>query len=362
MSTRQKYAIILSIVFLVIIYTQAQEIIENPERPSNSKAGRVIQLKKVMQITDEEGNFFLEGPIDIKVSNSGFIFLQEYKQLLMFSPEGKYVKNLYRNGEGPGELNQNLTDFLLVDNDIILCSSNMRKIIKLDNQGNLIEEFRPNVAISLIGYNNGNYYGFHREFGKLKRETGLYQNKLILYIVKNDGATLATSISFPFTISLNVTERGSGWGSISRLFAVSENQRLVYISCTPEYLVSLLDLNKPEISRNITREFRRIDLVFKKKPTMFMPKYRNDICRPLLYKSKLWVVTSMFSKDKGFLTDVFDQEGKYIDNFYLPLFSIDTEERIRYYAPMTISGDFLFTCEVRDDGLIVVNKYEIIDK
>ena len=127
-------------------------------------------------------------------------------------------------------------------------------------------------------------------------------------------------------------------------------------------MISLLDLHKPEISRNIKREFKRIDLTYKKKPTILVPKYKNDICRPLLYKNNLWVVTSIFSKDKGLLTDVFNQEGKYIDNFYLPLFSIKTEESLRYYAPMTISGDFLFTCEERDDGLMVINKYEIIDK
>ncbi len=111
----KKFAFMFSFVFLIITNIQAQEIIENPNNPLNSKAGRVIQLKKVMQITDEEGNFFLEGPIDIKVSNTGFVFIQENKKLLMFSPEGKYIKNFYRNGEGPGELNQLLTDFLLVD-------------------------------------------------------------------------------------------------------------------------------------------------------------------------------------------------------------------------------------------------------
>ena len=82
----KKFALMLSFVFLVMIDIQAQVIIENPESPLNPKAGRLIQLKKLMHITDEEGKFFLEGPIEIKVSNSGFIFLQEYKQLLMFSP------------------------------------------------------------------------------------------------------------------------------------------------------------------------------------------------------------------------------------------------------------------------------------
>jgi hypothetical protein len=105
----KKNAIILFFVFFVIIHFQAQVIIENPERPLNSDAGRVIQLKKVKQITDEDGDFFLEGPIDIKISNSGFIFIQENKKVLMFSPEGKYIKNLSRNGEGgcPGHQERN---------------------------------------------------------------------------------------------------------------------------------------------------------------------------------------------------------------------------------------------------------------
>ena len=55
-------------------------------------------------------------------------------------------------------------------------------------------------------------------------------------------------------------------------------------------------------------------------------------------------------------------EGKYIDNFYLPLFRILTKERFSYYAPMGIYGDRLFLIEVGEGGLISVVKYEIIEK
>jgi hypothetical protein len=92
------------------------------------------------------------------------------------------------------------------------------------------------------------------------------------------------------------------------------------------------------------------------------PKFYNDICRLLVHKGNLWVVTSTFDKNKGILVDVFNKEGKYLDAFYLPLTKILTEERITYYAPMAVSGDFLFTIEVGDDGQISVVKYQIIDQ
>jgi hypothetical protein len=73
-------------------------------------------------------------------------------------------------------------------------------------------------------------------------------------------------------------------------------------------------------------------------------------------------VTSTLHKDKGILVDVFDDEGKYLDNFYLPLFRILTKERLTYYAPMDIHDDYLIVVEIGEDELISIAKYEIIDR
>ena len=170
----KKITIILSFFFLVAINTQAQEIIENPEKPLSEKAGRVLELKEMLRIRDGLG-FFFSDPMGLKVDHNGCIYVRESRNLYQFSPEGKLLKNLYKKGEGPGELNNNLGEILLRDKEIILWSSNMNKLIRMDYQQQLIEEIRPKQTYYwLLGYFDGKYYLTkgrfpHSNFDQLRR-------------------------------------------------------------------------------------------------------------------------------------------------------------------------------------------------
>lgn len=71
--------------------------------------------------------------------------------------------------------------------------------------------------------------------------------------------------------------------------------------------------------------------------------------------------TSTVDKNEGFLVDVFNRAGKYLDNFWLPYFRIRTEGHLTYYTPMAILDDFLFVIEITEGDLISVVKYKIVD-
>lgn len=342
----------------------AQQIIENPENPPSKNAGRVIRLKEVMRIKEEAGKFFFKAPEDIKVAKDGSFFVQEYDKLYQFDPNGKFVKNLYKKGEGPGELNQNLTDLVIGEKEIILASSNMYKIIRLDMQGNLIEDIRPEWTFhSFVAYYKGKYYLTQLEKTDFKRISGIKEVNLRLCVVSSPREITPTPHIFPITRSVFFGDRRGGIMSISRLQTVSESQRYVYLFHSPEYLVKLLDLEKIEVIRSFRRKYERIKYEYKgtSRWPVPIPKYHNDICRLAIYKNSLWVVTSTFDNEKGILVDVYNREGKYLDNFYLPLLNIKTDN-IQYYARIAIYGNFLFIIEVEEDGLISIVKYEIIDQ
>jgi hypothetical protein len=341
----------------------AQEIIENPENPSNKNAGRVIQLKEVMRIKEEEGKFFFKAPIDFRVARDGFFFVHEFEKLYQFDPNGKFMKNLYKKGEGPGELNQNLTDLVIGEKEIILASSNMYKIIRLDMQGNLIEDIRPEWTFhSFVGYYNGKYYLTQLEKTDFKRISGIKEVNLRLCVVSSPREITPTPYIFSVTESVYYGDRVAMTATISRLQTVSESQRYVYLFHSPEYLVKLLDLEKIEVIRSFRRKYERVRRIPPKEIQIPvpMPKYHNDIYRLAIHNNNLWVVTSTFNKEKGILVDVFNREGKYLDNFYLPLLNIDRDDHL--YAPMAVSGNYLFVIEIGKDETISIAKYEIVDK
>ena len=86
------------------LLSSAQEIIENPEKPPSKNAGRVVQLKEILRIKDVKGQFYFKGPWDVKTAKDGSIFVHEPDRLLMFDSDGKFIRDLYKKGEGPGEL------------------------------------------------------------------------------------------------------------------------------------------------------------------------------------------------------------------------------------------------------------------
>lgn len=360
----KKSVLLFSFLFIFTSIILAQTIIENPEKPLSKNAGRVIQLKEVMRITDEEGKFYFIGPWDIKVAKDGSIFVHEPNKLYKFDANGKFVKNLYKKGEGPGELNQNLTDIFIGEDEIILASSNMYKIIRLDMQGNLIEDIRPEWRFStLIGCYNGNYFFIQHERKGFELKSGIREEYLRLCAVSNEERELVnpTSIIFPIKTATYKSNKGFIGGWSEPLKRINENQRYVYLFHTHEYLIKLLDLEKIEVVRSFRRKYERVKSILTEeiRASNLLPKYISDIYRLAIYKNNLWVITSTIDKKKGILVDVFNREGKYLDNFYLPLQNIKINEH--FYAPMVVYGNYLFVIEIGEDELISVAKYEIID-
>jgi hypothetical protein len=90
-----------------------------------------------------------------------------------------------------------------------------------------------------------------------------------------------------------------------------------------------------------------------------MTEYQNDVQKLLIFKDKLWVLTSTYEKGKGILVDVFNQAGEYIDNFFLPLFKIKRENLGTW--PMTVDSDALFVLEINEDETLSFVKYKIIE-
>ncbi|MDH5468034.1 MAG: 6-bladed beta-propeller [Candidatus Aminicenantes bacterium] len=355
---------VLFIFWATVFASQEKAIIENPEKPLNKNAGRVIQLKEVIRVKDEEGKFYFSGPWDIVVARDGSFFIHEPNKIYKFDANGKFVKNFYKKGEGPGELNQNLTEIIVREDNIILASSNMYKIIRLDMRGNLIEDIRPEWKFStVVGYYNGKYFLTQYERKSLgKKISEIREENLRLVVASDEREITPTPYIFPVTVSINVWGRGISSASISRFQRVDEDQRYVYLFHTPEYLVKLLDLEKIEVIRSFRRKYDRVKRIPLKesKIPLLMPKFHNDIYRLAIHKNNLWVITSTVDKEKGILVDVFNREGKYLDNFYLPLRNIKRNDHL--YAPMAVYKDFLYVIEIGEDELISVAKYEIHDE
>jgi hypothetical protein len=136
----------------------------------------------------------------------------------------------------------------------------------------------------------------------------------------------------------------------------------LYIADTEDYLIKQIDINSGALANSFKRDYPRLRNPKSeiKEMRMKFPEFENDVQALLVHKNRLWVLTSTFDPKRGILVDVFDEQGKYMDNFFLPLSNVRTggEFSLRY-MPMTIEGNFLYAVEHDKDWNYSVVKYRI---
>jgi hypothetical protein len=283
-------------------------------------------------------------------------------KLLVFDSAGGYLKNLYKKGEGPGELNNNLNDVLIQGDEIIMASSNFNKIIRIKRDGTFIEEIRPQGTFwNLLGFWKDRYFVTRLDRGTFERKSQLVEEDFSVYEVGRDGKMIKTENRFPVTISRFFGNRVGSSMTVSRIKTCPLSLSKVALIHSPAYSVKVLDLDKSKVVQDIRRDYRRLKYSGPWKSsrggTMPQPEFQNDTHDILVRGDQIWVVTCTYEKDMGLLTDVFDMDGVYLDNFYIPVHNVKRADHV--FAPMAIGGEFLYVIERGEEDLFSIAKYSL---
>jgi len=347
--------------FIFISAAISQTIIENPEKPIGKNAVRVLKLQEVFRITEKSDDFYFKSPRNLKVDSEGSFFLIDENQILKFSSDGRFLKNLFKKGQGPGEISSrshSRLSYFLLKNDIFLYDPTGSKIIHIDGDGNLIEEVKIEVSLlsELYGPANEGFI-FTDEAPSPMGKSGFHDVDMSIIWISRDGSSSRKVMVFPKELYMD-KNFAMDWAPFYGLLE-SEAQKL-FICHTSEYKIVIADLGKGQVIKEFNRKYRRAKYVMTERQKQFyerskikLPerKYKNDILGLFLNKGNLWVKTSKSDKKKGMLIDVFNKEGKYVDNFYLNLEG----------SLMATHGDFIFVKEADEDENIQIVKYKIIE-
>jgi len=361
--------IFFSLLLVCTLLSFSQDIIENSEKPINKESGRVIELREVLRIKDDGEDFYFKLPWGIDVANDGSIYVKDRINLYRFSTEGKYEGNIVSKGQGPGEITTELSDFVIKENEIILYCANLVKLLKTDLLGNVLKELilAQKRVTKLFGYYNNKYFLVDNLPKDPKKIEGIIDENRNLYIFDEAGNVQKTPFSFQTKILRQIRTIGEKTASsrtnVTLLEISKESNHYVYISHTQEYLIKQFDLNNQRISKCFSRVYPRVKYQVDKRDSRRSLKFYNDVYRLLVYKNQVWALTSTFDERKGILVDAFNEDGKYIDNFYLPLLNSKTgDEFSQLYFPLVIKDEFLYAIEHDDDWNFHIAKYEIIFK
>jgi hypothetical protein len=351
-------------------------VIENPAKPPARDAGRLVRLKEALRITDEGGEFFFKYPFKVQVDPGGSIFVEEQEQLLKFDARGKFLRNYFRKGQGPGEVLY-AGGFLPEGAGLIVQGTSPAKMVWYGEDGGLIKEAALRCSLTSFRFlgksedlftyaASENPIALHKGTTPAVISVGQH-----IFGWKEGQADLQEKGVFP--VDIFVIKSGTGGGGmipVSDMLTAFGGGKKLFLSHTQEYLIKVLDLDSKAVVRSFRRAYKRIDFQPPKKGgvningqsyTHAPRKYASDVETLHSVGDDLWVVTSTRDKAGNPLIDVFDKEGRYKDCFFLfrPAGAVDFFLKANQCV---IRDGFLYQLEWKEDDVPSVAKYEILDR
>jgi hypothetical protein len=334
----------------------AQTIIENPSKPLAKNAGRVLKLREVWRITDQGGAFYFKSPHNLQIAEDGSIFIKDREQLLRFNKDGKFLKNFFKKGQGPGEISNSFT-FLIDKNELYVTDYGQRRIFRVDSDGRYIDQLSMEISsLNLFGVRSDGYVMMKPVLPSPEEKTGKFLPLLYkIKFVSKDGKSEKDLYAFR-TRWFMTPHASTQWDP--DIAVMSDDGRYLYGCHSTEYLIEVLDLGAGRIVKLFRRSYRRVKHVAGKREeesrkAYGFPEqvYEWDVIDLFVNQNKLWVQTSTEDSAKGVLFDVFDENGRFVDSFHVGAGR----------SLLKVQGDVIFVLEKAEDESLRVVKYKIVE-
>ncbi|MCX6561147.1 MAG: hypothetical protein NTZ26_11635 [Candidatus Aminicenantes bacterium] len=347
-----------AMILSAFVSADAQAPVHVPDKPLNPEAGRILQLKEDLRITDESGEFFLKYPSYLKVAPDGSLYFYDQDQLIHVDAKGKFMANLYRKGQGPGELNY-VSGLEALPDGVIVHSNDSSKLVRFDSRDKLVSDISLQSLgdrWDFIGQAGDRLLGWQMHWPEPGATAGVKTMEVALVSIAHDGSGARRLAAFPVRMI-----RAGGAIKWDAFFGVPLSSRRFAVSHTKDYSIKILDLQKPDRLLVLNRKYKKVPAPPKEKRGAIISsdgtrhelpgaEFADDITAIYSYKDVLWVQTSIKDPDKGILFDVFDAEGRYLDAFYLK-----TPGRL-----LNIQGDSLFIRESAPDDTLRIVRYKVV--
>jgi hypothetical protein len=357
---------------LMLTAAFGQEAVTLPSKPANPRAGRVLGLREVLRISDAGGEFFFKRPRMIQPAPNGGVLVVDEDEFLRFDAQGKFLVNMFRAGQGPGEFRR-ITDHLIRGAGILAFQDNPMKCVFLDLGGKFLREVKPEGRVSrLFGPCGDRLLAAEESYPDIdkvrKPEGDVLDIVWTLKLMTDEGRVEATSLSYPTKWFGKRLGGAFIADNVTFLHCVPLEDGLVAVAHEDTYAIKIADPARNTAVRTIRRDYRRVKYEPEKtddapggaRGLPFPLAHFNDIQRLYGVEGRIWAVTSTLDPAKGVLVDVVSPRGEYLDSFYLPLPKGVSLQRLARH-PLTVSGRTILTSETLEDGRIEIVKYEIVD-
>ncbi|MCK7476369.1 MAG: 6-bladed beta-propeller [Candidatus Moduliflexus flocculans] len=294
----------LALAFAPIILISAafgQETVTLPAKPQNPRAGRVLELREVFRISDVQGGFYFKGPSQIQAVPDGGLLVADEDELLRFDAAGKFVVNMYRPGQGPGELRR-ITDFLVRGTEVLAFQEQPLKCVVSGLDGKFLREFRPDAPVSrLLGLYGDRLLMASNSaipFDKVKKPEGdILDIVWTLALASPEGAVKATSLAYATKWFAKRLPGAFIANNLTFLLCAPLEGGLVAVVNEDVYGIRIADPAKNAAVRTIRRDYRRVKFEEEKSPDA--PAGARSLAEPREYVNDIQRLFAVDGRDLG---------------------------------------------------------------
>lgn len=278
--------------------------------------------------------------------NNNYIFVDALaKQVLMFKNDGKFIKQLGRDGEGPGEFNQPKSVSFDEDGNIYIADNDLRRISKFDLKYSFINSFvieGTHFVPRFIKFIGKNIYmnAFKADFKNIGGG-----DHIVVY--KSNGKYIKSFYPVSDWASKN------NLGYFSNCLFDSDQKGNIYAVQSAEFIINVLDTNgvlKYSFGKQpkYFKQPKPIDdlKAFFKKPQKEIEDFRNSftpIENLILTKDGLVLISvripeKLRGNGKEYVIEIYDRNGKHLTG--------------------NIETDYKLLCSDKDNNLYFLTKVE----
>jgi len=326
------------------------EVIANPARPLHRNPGRVLKIEEKMKIRDTGEGFYFKMPAHPEIAADGTILLMDWAQLLRFSPDGAFLGNLIKPGQGPGEIERHM-GYLVEGDTVYVVDGAANKVVHMTLDGRYLDDRKLIDSCDVLTRS-----WFVGLLSVLPGKRGVLADMTHRFFCTSrpDGAIRKT---YTFLGKAFVKPPIFFFWDIPH-WAADAARDLLFVSLSRDYAIKVLDLDAGRVVRSFSRAYPKVPYVVPENAKAVYarggvpsPDFEQDVLELFLPDDSLWVRTSTIDARKGQLFDVFSAAGDFLDSFFVPI-----KDKI-----LGVRRDTLFVQETAEDGTISIVLYRNLE-
>jgi hypothetical protein len=336
----------------------------------------VVVLEESWRIVDQPGAFYFSSPEPPQIDERGFVWVADEGQLLLFSPQGKFIRNFFKKGQGPGELSD-LAGFIPESDRVLVFNRNPNKMIVLGREGDVLQEASMPSALGyarLLGGRKGRFF-FFREYFQSTGGQAVFLDVPVRLLSAGPGDAEARTEG-PWFPKRHFVRDTIYLKNVNFVQIAGADEATFFIAYNGGYDIRLLDLGRMEISPFISRDYRKVKI----RPEWKTPKDKfrapsqtlsgsevkvfehetlDDVLKIWVMGGKIWVLTSTFEEAKRLArVDVYDLKADFLGSVMLPV-PRGLEWMRLSYAPLTLHDNGVYVLAPTETEALELVRYSL---